>query len=354
MNIGITGGQGFIGYHTYYNLKFTTDWNIIKLDRDFANDKRIKTCDWIIHLAGVNRGSDKELYDINIDLANKLINSINKNCNIIFSSSTYKHGKYGEAKYECEGIFEKWSLATNNEFHRHRIPNVFGPFCKPNYNSFVATFCDDVVSNRTPKILRDSEVSLVYVQDVVEQFKLCIRGKSFFYKTNIVKVSDVAKKLESYKKMYFEKNKIPNLNDNFDRNLFNTFLSYLSDEQRLLSTKLYNDERGSLVELLRNESSESQMFFSTTNPSYVRGQHFHMHKFERFCVIKGCAKISMRKIGSEKIIEYEVSGDDIKLFDTPVMFTHNIKNVGDGEMVAVFWVSELLDKSNNDTYWENV
>jgi UDP-2-acetamido-2,6-beta-L-arabino-hexul-4-ose reductase len=122
----------------------------------------------------------------------------------------------------------------------------------------------------------------------------------------------------------------------------------------LLPIELHKDERGSLFELLRTDSSEGQIFFSTTNPNYIRGQHFHMRKFERFCVIKGNARISMRKLGDDEVHNYYVNGDDIKVFDTPVMYTHNIENVGNEEMVAVFWVSKLLNKNDIDTYWEDV
>ena len=356
MKVGITGGYGFIGYHTYYNLKFTTDLDVVRLDKDFYNDKRIKDCDWIIHLAGVNRGDDDDLYKQNIDLTQLLLDSVKVGCNIIFSSSTYAESdtNYGLCKVECEQMIQNWCQQYGGKFYNLRIPNVFGPFCKPNYNSFVATFCDKICRGDEPVILEDNSVDLIYVKDVVEQFKNCINGNSYEFKTTKVKVSEIAKQLHYYKDVYFSEGKIPNLSDNFYRNLFNTFISYLHDDDRLLNTEINIDDRGSLMELLRCDSSEGQLFFSTTNPNYIRGEHFHMTKFERFCVIEGEAKIRMRKMGDNKIKEYHVSGKNVQLFDTPVMYTHNIENVGDSKMVAVFWVSKLLDKNDIDTYWENV
>tara|TARA_R110002012_G_scaffold297055_2_gene494868 strand:- start:154 stop:1224 length:1071 start_codon:yes stop_codon:yes gene_type:complete len=356
VRVGITGGYGFIGYHTYYNLKFTTDWDVIRLDKDFYNDKRIKECDWIIHLAGVNRGDEDEMYKQNIDLTQLLLDSVKSGCNIIFSSSTHAESdtSYGLCKLECEQMIQTWCQQYGGKFYNLRIPNVFGPFCKPNYNSFVATFCDKISKGKDVNLIKDNNVNLIYVKDVVEQFKNCIRTGKYHFNSTQVKVSEVAKQLSHYKNDYFGEAKIPNLNNSFYRNLFNTFISYLNNDDRLLKTKLHTDDRGSLTELLRCNSSEGQLFFSTTNPNYVRGQHFHMTKFERFCVIKGNAKISMRKMGSDKIKDYIVSGDDIKLFDTPVMYTHNIENIGSGDMVAIFWVSKLLNENDVDTYWEDV
>ncbi len=356
MKVGITGGYGFIGYHTYYNLKFTTDWDIVRLNKDFYNDERIKDCDWIIHLAGVNRGSGDELYKQNIDLTQLLLDSVKSGCNIIFSSSTHAelNTTYGLCKAECEQMIQNWCQQYGGKFYNLRIPNVFGAFCKPNYNSFVTTMCYKVCKSESVEITKDNDINLVYVKDVVQQFKNCINNDKYEFNSTTISIRQILKKLQYYKDVYFNDAKIPNLNSDFDRNLFNTFISYLDEKDRLLSTELHKDERGSLFELLRTDSSEGQIFFSTTNPNYVRGQHFHMTKFERFCVIEGEAKIRMRKMGSKKVTEYYVSGEDIKLFDTPVMYTHNIENIGKDKMVAVFWVSKLLDENDVDTYWENV
>ena len=134
----------------------------------------------------------------------------------------------------------------------------------------------------------------------------------------------------------------------------NTFISYIPTDKRLLKTELHSDDRGSLTELAKVDSSEGQVFFSTTNKGYVRGQHFHMRKFERFCVVDGKAVIRIRKMGSDKVYEYEVSGDDIKVIDMPVLHTHNIEKIGKEKLTAVFWISEIYDDKNPDTFFEEV
>ena len=235
MKIGITGVNGFIGYHTYYNLKYNTDWDIIQLDRDFYNDGRIKECDWVIHLAGMNRGDENEVYKTNIDLTQLLLDSVSTDCNIIFSSSTQVEldNSYGKCKLDCEQLIQNWCELYDNIFYNLRIPNVFGPFCKPNYNSFVATFCNEVCNDGKPTIINDSVVKLVYINDVVDMFKKCIDRNKFEFKTTDIKVSQVLEKLNYYKKYYFSEGRVPNINDNFDRNLFNTFISYIPNDKRM-------------------------------------------------------------------------------------------------------------------------
>ena len=356
MKIGITGGDGFIGYHTYYNLKYTTDWDVVKLDRAFYNDKRIKECDWVIHLAGMNRGDEDEIYKANIDLTQLLLDSVKIGCNIIFSSSTQVelNNSYGDCKLECEQMIQLWCQQYGGKFHNLRIPNVFGPFCKPNYNSFVATFCYNLCNGKDIKVTNDDTVNLVYVNDVVEEFKNCIDGKTQSFKTTEMTVSDVSELLTYFSNCYFDDGRIPDLNNNFDRNLFNTFISYIPNDKRLLKTELHGDERGSLTELTKVDSSEGQVFFSTTNKGYVRGQHFHMRKFERFCVVDGKAIIRIRKMGSDEVCEYEVSGDDIKVIDMPVLHTHNLENIGNNKLTTVFWISEIYDDKNPDTFFEEI
>tara|TARA_Y100001963_G_scaffold75332_1_gene104576 strand:+ start:3077 stop:4147 length:1071 start_codon:yes stop_codon:yes gene_type:complete len=356
VKIGITGGNGFIGYHTHYNLKFTTDWEIIKLDKDFYNDKKIKDCDWVIHLAGVNRGNEDEVYKANIDLTQLLLDSVKTGCNIIFSSSTQVelNNSYGDCKLECEQMIQNWCQQYGGKFYNLRIPNVFGPFCKPNYNSFIATFCYNLCNDKDIKITNDGTVNLIYVNDVVEEFKNCIEGKPKSFKTTEMMVSDVSELLSYFNNCYFEDGRIPNLNNDFDRNLFNTFISYIPHNKRLIKTQLHSDDRGSLTELAKVDSSEGQVFFSTTNKGYIRGEHFHMRKFERFCVVDGEAIIRIRKLGTEDTQEYRVSGDNIEIIDMPIWYTHNIENIGNNKLTTIFWISELYNENNPDTYGEKV
>ena len=357
MKIGITGGNGFIGYHTYNNLKYTTKHKIIKLNKDFSNDKRIKKCDWVIHLAGMNRSNGHDnLYTENIELTNKLVESVSKGTNIMFASSTQADSEslYGKAKVECEQIIQLWCQQYGGKFYNLRIPNVFGPFCKPNYNSFVATFCHNLCSGKDVKVTEDKYINLIYVNDVVEEFKKCIGGDEPSFRTSEILVSEVAERLSYFRDSYFDGGMIPKIDTTFDLNLFNTFLSYVPHKKRLIDTELFSDERGSLTELAKVDGSEGQVFFSTTNPGKVRGEHFHMRKFERFCVVDGEATIRIRKMGSKKPYEYKVSGDDIKVIDMPLLYTHNIENTGKKKLTTVFWINEIFNKQDADTYGEKV
>jgi UDP-2-acetamido-2,6-beta-L-arabino-hexul-4-ose reductase len=352
MKVGITGGEGFIGYHTYTYFKYATDFEPIKLNRDFANDKRLKECDWVIHLAGMNRGDDTEIYNTNIDLTSKLLSNIADKTKIIFASSTQadNESSYGKSKRECENM-----IMDNSPNHKIlRLVNVFGPFGKPNYNSFIATFCYKLCNEEQPTIITDNEVELVFVTDAVKEFESVINKEHYKKSTIKIKVSEVLETLSSYKNNYLTGGSIGKLDKGFYSNLFNTFRSYMKPEDRLISTTLHEDDRGGLTELATVSMSEGLVFTSDTNPKFKRGEHFHTRKFERFCVVGGEAIIRMRKIGDNKIDEYRVSGNEIKVIDMPVFYTHHIENIGEGLLRTVFWISELLNKDDADTYWEDV
>jgi UDP-2-acetamido-2,6-beta-L-arabino-hexul-4-ose reductase len=354
MKIGITGSEGFIGYHTYTYLKYATDHDAIKLNRDFGKDIRIKECDWVIHLAGMNRGDENEVYETNVRLTSNLLESIVDDTKILFASShlAEEDNLYGASKRDCEEM-----LKDADPNHKSiRIPNVFGPFCKPNYNSFVATFCYKLCNDETPEVLVDNTVQLTFVTDVVKALLEQIEEDDIItpLPSKFIKVTEVLEMLKDYKKQYGLNGKIPNLNTNFKRHLFNTFRSYMNYEDRLFPTTTHSDDRGELAELVNVDMSEGLVFTSFTNPTFKRGQHFHIRKFERFCVVGGEAIIRMRKIGDNKIDEYRVSGNEIKVIDMPVFYTHHIENVGRGLLRTVFWISERVNKDDTDTYWEDV
>ena len=353
MIIGITGGDGFIGYHTYVYLKYTTEHEVIKLDRNFIDDDRIKECDWVIHLAGMNRGDVEEIYQTNIQLTSDLLNSISDDTKVLFASSQQaeEDNLYGASKRKCEEM-----LRDANSHHRSiRIPNVFGPFCKPNYNSFVATFCHKLCNDEEPEVIVDNTVQLTFVTDVVKMFIELIETDTINpLPHEFTKVTEVLEMLKSYKTKYLADGKIPNLDTKFKKNLFNTFRSYMKHDDRLFSTITHSDERGDLAELANVDMSEGLVFTSITNSGFKRGEHFHTRKFERFCVIDGEAVIRLRKVETDEMVEYNVSGKEIKFIDMPIFYTHNIENTGKTKLRTIFWVSELLDKNDTDTYWEDV
>ena len=350
MKIGITGVNGFIGYHTYTYIKYATDLEPIKLKRDFVNDDRLKDCDWVIHLAGMNRGEDDDIYKTNIQLTSDLLDSISEKTRVIFTSSTQSNSVYADSKKVCETMLSE-SVGNHKTL---KLPNVFGPFGKPNYNSFVATFCHKLCNGEEPKIIQDNSVELIFVTDFFWLFISIINGEDVSLNTKKIKVTEVLKMLNDYKTQYGFGGKIPKLDTDFKKHLFNTFRSYMNHEDRLFPTITHSDQRGELAELVNVDMSEGLVFTSFTNPTYVRGEHFHTRKFERFCVLDGKAIIRLRKIGTDEVIEYKVSGDEIQFIDMPTFYTHNIENVGKTQMRAIFWVSEKYVEDDPDTYYEKV
>lgn len=380
IKIGITGQPGFVGTHLYNTLGFYPDkFERISFEDAYFQDKNklnqfVKSCDVIVHLAAMNRHNDPEvLYQTNIALIKQLIAACEETKStphILFSSSTQEErdNLYGKSKKEGRKLFEKWADKNNAQFTGFIIPNVFGPFGNPYYNSVVATFCHQLTHNEQSKIEVDGEIKLIYVGELVEYFINKIKDRSVTQKENTVKhcetiliphtseikVTALLKKLTDYKENYFEKGTIPNLDDPFDRNLFNTFLCYIDHASFFpFKLKLNTDERGSFVETVKLNSG-GQVSFSTTLPGITRGNHFHTRKAERFAVIKGKARIELHRIGTDKAISFELNGKEPSFVDMPVWYTHTITNIGEEELYTIFWINEHFDASDPDTYLEKV
>jgi UDP-2-acetamido-2,6-beta-L-arabino-hexul-4-ose reductase len=330
----------------------------------------VKQCDVIVHLAAVNRHSDPdELYRINIELVNLLINALNyENVRpyIIFSSSTQENldNSYGKSKLEGRRLLKNWAVEHHASFTGMVIPNVFGPFGLPNYNSFIATFCYKLTHNEEPKIITDNEVDLIYVSSLCKQILSGIdeikNSDCQIIKQKIIqpdftkKVSEILNLFYIFKEQYFEHGIIPVLSNVNEINLFNTFRSYIDiDRYFPFMLKQNNDERGTFVETLRLGTG-GQVSFSTTKPGITRGNHYHTRKIERFTVIKGKSKIQLRKVGTEKVYEFFINGEDPSYVDMPVWFTHSITNTGSEDLYTQFWINEWYNESEPDTFFEKV
>ena len=371
LRIGITGQAGFVGTHLYNFLGLKKEVTRISFKRTYFQDNNqlnnfVKSCDVIVHLAAMNRHGDPQLiYDTNIELVNKLIKSCettNSTPHILFSSSTQeeKGTSYGKSKFDGRKLLEEWAERNQAKFTGFIIPNVFGPFGNPYYNSFIATFCHQLTHNEIPKIDIDGEVKLIYVTDLVEEFwkqikKSPLTPSTFTVKhSETIKVSKVLSLLENYKKNYLEEGIFPDLNKDFNRNLFNTFVTYIDHENyfpHLLT--LHTDDRGSFVETSKVEGGQNS--FSTTLPGITRGNHYHLRKAERFTVIKGKAKIELRRIGTDKVHTFFLDGDKQPCYvDMPIWYTHNITNIGDDILYTIFWISEHYNPEEGDTYFEKV
>lgn len=368
--IGITGQSGFIGAHLYNFLNLKKDVKCISFEDNFFQDMQllrnfVKQCDVIVHLAAMNRNDDPEiLYQTNLNLVLLLIDAMKSETvtpHIIFSSSTQEErdNVYGRSKREGRKLFLQWAEQYDAKFTGMIIPNVFGPFGKPYYNSVIATFSHQLTHNETPHIENDGVLKLIYVGELIEEIWNIISQKrtgSTYHvnHTAEAKVSEILILLENYRKQYFENYLVPEIRNKFELNIFNTFRSYFNYASYYpIQLKKQFDNRGSFVETVKT-SIGGQFSFSTTKPGITRGDHFHTRKIERFIVIKGKAVIELRKIGTNDVLSYHLDGEQPAFVDMPVWYTHNIKNVGSVELLTLFWINEFYDAADPDTYFEKV
>ena len=396
LKVVITGQAGFVGTHLYNTLGLYPDIfeRIPFEDSYFQNKGQLvefaKHCDVIVHLAAMNRHNDPDvIYKTNIGLVKQLISACeetNSTPHIIFSSSTQEErdNLYGKSKKEGRLLLEQWAKENNAKFTGLVIPNVFGPFGNPYYNSVIATFCHQLTHNETPKIEVDGEIKLIYVGELVVEIIKAFSGEPLAFSsqvpnyespitdhrspitdyrshftlniphTSTSKISDLLAKLTEFKTNYFEKGEIPSLDNAFDRNLFNTLLCYIDHKTFFpFILKKNTDTRGSFIETIKLNSG-GQVSFSTTVSGITRGNHFHSRKAERFAVIKGKALIELRRIGTDEVLSFELDGEYPSFVDMPIWYTHNIKNIGEEELYTIFWINEHYNADDPDTYFEAV
>ena len=375
IKVGITGQQGFIGTHLFNTLGiFNKQFTRIPFQDSFFDDEEAlleftEESDVIVHLAAMNRNPDPQvIYQTNIRLVENLIsaidNSESKPSHILYSSSVQEEldNLYGRSKKEGRELLSACALRNNISFTGMLIPNVFGPYGLPYYNSVVATFCYQLTHNEEPKIVNDSVLNLIYVEDLAKYIidfilsddgKSCVKTKKIDYAISL-KVSELLIILESFRQQYLINNTIPALADSFHIQLFNTFRSNIDLNKFFpVKYKLHIDERGSFIEAIKAVSG-GQFSFSTTFPGVVRGNHYHTRKIERFAVLEGHALIQMRKIGTQEVLEFELNGNNPGFIDIPVWYTHNLKNLGDTVLYMIFWINEHYNPEDPDTFFENV
>jgi UDP-2-acetamido-2,6-beta-L-arabino-hexul-4-ose reductase len=369
LRLGITGMIGFIGSHLRERLLREENVSIVpfedcyfeKIDklREFLSSANV-----IVHLAAMNRGDPNEIYNTNVSLVNTLVSQmeyLNVTPHLIFSSSTQNvlDNPYGRSKKEGERIFEEWSRKNNAPVTVLTIPNVYGDGCRPHYNSAVATFCYELTHGGKPEIHEDKKLSLIYVNELTEIiWRKIINPPTGFENVKVkggaeVKVSEILSSLENFKECYFQKRVVPAFKNKFEQNLYNVFVSYLNAPDYEQKPPISSDNRGMLFEIVKQEQC-GQIFYSTTKPGIVRGNHYHTRKMEKFCVVQGDAVIRLRRIGTDKIIEHRVSGCKPAVVEMPIFHTHNIENVGKGDLHTLFWTNELYDPDDSDTFYEKV
>ena len=376
IKIGITGQAGFVGTHLYNTLGlYPEQIERIPFEDAFFEDRDrlngfVRQCDVIIHLAAMNRHPDPQvLYETNLRLVRQLITAMETEKvtpYVLFSSSTQEErdNEYGRSKRTGRALLEERAERNGASFTGMVVPNVYGPFGRPGYNSFIATFCHKLTHGEQPEVLVDSNVRLIYVGSLCEYilekiFRKMQHTKPVVERTEIPhdfekKVTDILALLENYKSLYFDQGIIPELKDRNEVNLFNTFRCYI-DLSGHFPVKLtqHADSRGVFVETIKLGVG-GQVSFSTTVPGITRGNHFHTRKIERFTVIKGSARIQLRKVGTTEILNLDVNGSEPAYVDMPVWYTHNITNTGNDELYTQFWINEWYNPEDGDTFFEKV
>ena len=378
LKVGITGQAGFVGSHLANTLSLYKDqFDLIEFRDEYFDESSlledfVKDSDVVVHFAALNRHDDPEiLYKTNVGLAQKLIDACEKTSSrphILFSSSIQENrdNHYGRSKKEGRRLLELWAHKYDAPFTGMLIPNVYGPFGMPHYNSVVATFCHQLTHDEEPEVDVDGKIGLIYVGELVSEIISAIVGESEIeFSANmvtkkeikpskVIRVSELLAKLTQYRDLYFRQGVIPDLSDPFDLNLFNTFICYI-DHSRFYPFDLndHADDRGAFVETMKLNSG-GQISYSSTVPGVTRGNHYHTRKAERFAVIEGRAKIEIRKIGSDRIFVFELNGDNPSFVDMPIWYTHNITNTGEGELLTIFWINEHYNSEDSDTHFELV
>lgn len=369
MKILVTGAKGFIGKNLIATLK-TRGYNKI-YEYDLSStledlDKYTKDCDFVYHLAGVNRPKDeKEFKEGNFGFTSTLLDYLKKHNNkspIMISSSIQAEldNPYGISKKMGEDLIFNYVKEVNTKAYVYRFPNVFGKWSRPNYNSVVATFANNIANNlpitiNNPK----SSLELVYIDDLVcelinalEDNANIIENYAYVnpvYKTTVGKLADT---FNSFKESRNDLS-IPNMGDELTKKLYSMYLTYLSEDSFSYFLKMNIDDRGSFTEIIRT-IDRGQVSVNISKPGITKGNHWHHSKNEKFLVVSGKGVIRFRKLEEDKIIEYYVSGEKLEVVDIPPGYTHNIENLGEEDMVTIMWVNEPFDKNNPDTYFEEV
>ena len=369
MNILVTGANGFIGKNLIAELEAATEHEVFSYDRNTAPELLDGYCaeaEFVFHLAGVNRPKEQsEFMDGNFGFTSVLLNTLKKhsnNCPVMISSSTQAelNNPYGESKKAGEDLLRTYGEETGSKILIYRLPNVFGKWCLPNYNSAVATFCHNITHD-LPITVNDPEVvlNLVYIDDVVKELIRTLDRKENRQgdicevpKVHTVKLGTIVSLLESFKASRGERS-IPNMADAFTKKLYSTYLSYLPENKFSYPLKMNVDQRGSFTEIIRTPD-RGQVSVNVSKPGITKGNHWHHTKNEKFLVVSGTGVIRFRKLNTDEVIEYFVSSEKMEVVDIPVGYTHNIENLGKDDMVTIMWVNELFNPEEPDTYYLEV
>ena len=381
MKILITGANGFVGKNLVSTLKNIKDGkdktrnidieDIYSYDVDNTIEdlkKYTGDCDFVFHLAGINRPKDiSEFYQGNATFTETLCSLLEEHDNkspILISSSIQasKDNDYGKSKKEGEEYLLNHGKKMDSKVYIYRLANLFGKWCRPNYNSVTATWCYNVANGKDIQINDPNvELPLCYIDDVVNEFINALEGNPTASKNEIyevipvhyIKLGELANIIKSFKESRGTLN-VPNMKEgSLEKKLYSTYLSYLPKDRFSYPLKMNTDQRGSFTEFLKTEE-HGQVSVNVSKPGITKGQHWHHSKNEKFLVVSGKGLIQFRDIYSDEIIEYYVSGDKLEVIDIPTGYTHNIINIGESDMVTIMWANEKFNPEHPDTYYEEV
>ncbi len=367
MKIAVTGPEGFIAWHTRCALRARGGGDAVHLDRDHFDDpalmaKALVDVDAVVHLAGVNRATDDDtIRRVNPWLAEQLVAGLqllDRPVPVVYGNSVHADGDsiFGMAKREAAGILARYGAESGATVTDVVLPNIFGEWGRPFHNSVVATFSHQLARGESPRIEIDRELPLLHVQraaDVLLAAAASPKGGRVDPAATTMSVTEVLEQIATMAASY-RGGDLPDLGDPFTRDLFNTYRSYTFPSSWPIHPEVRGDQRGELFETVRARGGEAQVFFSTTRPGFTRGQHYHLHKVERFLVLRGTGVIRLRKLFSNEVVEFPVSGERPAIVDMPTMWVHSITNTGDDDLLTLFYADELFDPEHPDTYAEEV
>ncbi|MBL4932599.1 capsular polysaccharide biosynthesis protein CapF [Clostridium paridis] len=369
MKILVTGANGFVGKNLISELINRGYKDIYKFDIDTDKallDEYAKNCEFVFHLAGVNRPKDeKEFMEGNFGFTSELLNLLreyNNKSPILITSSIQaeRDNPYGNSKRAGEELLFNYSRELGAKALVYRLPNLFGKWSRPNYNTVVATYCNNVARGLDIQINNpDAELTLCYIDDVVDEFIRALEGTPtmqekycvvpIFYN---IRLGELADKIKGFKES--RKNlSVADMSDLLSKKLYSTYLSFLPTDDFSYDLKMNCDNRGSFTEFIRT-SERGQVSVNVSKPGITKGNHWHHTKNEKFLVVSGEGLIRFRKIDSEDIIEYRVSGEKLQVVDIPTGYTHSIVNVGENDMVTIMWANEAFNPEKPDTYFLEV
>lgn len=353
--IALTGAHGFLGWHTRAALREQGADVVIVPVGDNFDAELVDGVDRLIHIAGVNRAEDEEIRKGNLLFARQIADAITAAAQppevITYANSTQAGNGtvYGDAKLEVAEILRTAAEQIGAEFVDVRLPNLFGEHGRPFYNAVTATFCHLLVEGGEPRVDVDKQLTLLHAQDAAD----LLIGSTDTAPVQEETVSGLLGRLREIDRVY-RRGEIPDLATKFDRDLFNTYRSYMFLARPEMPLVKHSDPRGSFTEMIRTFGGTGQSSFSTTVPGVLRGGHYHRRKVERFLVLSGTARISLRKMFSDEAYHFDVTGDEPVAIDIPTMWTHSIENTGTKTLLTYFWTDDHFDPKNPDTIVEAV